>query len=145
MTAADAIFDRLESAVMLTPEEIQAATVETFLDIGLSRSKAQTLDALAMEWRDNGWTQDYFSSLDNPAVIETLTAIRGVGPWTAKMALMFGLGRPDVWPIEDLGIRRGMESLFDDELDRANMIGRAEGWRPYRSVAALHIWEFSDE
>jgi len=66
-----------------------------------------------------------------------------VGDWTAKMFLMFVLGREDVFPVEDLGIRRGMEALFGD-LTRAEMVDRAEPWRPYRSYASLYLWRAVD-
>jgi DNA-3-methyladenine glycosylase II len=81
--------------------------------------------------------------MDRDAVVAELTDVRGVGDWTAKMFLMFVLGREDVFPVEDLGIRRGMEELFGD-LTRAEMVDRAEPWRPYRSYASLYLWRAVD-
>jgi DNA-3-methyladenine glycosylase II len=76
-------------------------------------------------------------------VIERLVRIRGVGTWTAKIFLMFALGRPDVFPVEDLGIRRGMTNLFG-ELNAAEMLEVAERWRPERTRACLYLWRAAD-
>jgi DNA-3-methyladenine glycosylase II len=77
-------------------------------------------------------------------VTAELTEIRGVGPWTAKMFLVFGLGRPDVFPVEDLGIRKGMATLYDDDLTRGEMRERATAWAPYRSYASQYLWQIAD-
>jgi DNA-3-methyladenine glycosylase II len=78
--------------------------------------------------------------MSDDAVVEELTTIRGVGPWTAKMFLLFALGRPDVFPVEDLGVRRGMEQVVGRELTRGEMRDRAAEWAPYRSYASLYLW-----
>jgi DNA-3-methyladenine glycosylase II len=76
-------------------------------------------------------------------VIEELTSIHGIGDWTAKMFLIFVLGREDVFPVEDLGIRRSMEELYDLE-SREEMREKAEQWRPKRSLASLYLWDYRD-
>ena len=144
MRAADAIFDRLQATVPLSPAEMKTIDEAILLDTGLSRAKATTLVALATQWENQDWDRSWFATLDNDEVTDALTDVKGIGPWTAKMALLFGLGRPDIWPVEDLGIRRGMDRLFEEDLTRAQMRDRAKAWRPYRSIAALHLWQIED-
>lgn len=144
MSAADAIYERLERDVHLTPAGIQSTDESTLQDLGLSAAKARTLRSLSQVWRENEWDRAFFATLEDEAVIAALTDVRGIGPWTAKMALLFGLARPDVWPVEDLGIRRGMHRLHGEDIARSEMVARAENWRPYRSVAALHLWRIAD-
>jgi len=78
--------------------------------------------------------------VDDAAVIEELSSIHGVGTWTARMQLMFALGREDVFPVGDLGIRKGMHAVVDPDLDRAAMVAHAERWAPVRSYASLYLW-----
>ena len=83
--------------------------------------------------------------MDDDAIIEELTSVRGVGPWTAKMQLLFSLGRPDVFPIEDLGILRGREELIGSEASHDQMIERAAPWQPHRSLASRYLWRLTDD
>ena len=80
--------------------------------------------------------------MEDAALIETLTAVRGIGRWTVEMLLMFRLGRPDVLPVDDYGVRQGFAlTMRKRELpDRDAMTRRAERWRPYRSVASWYLW-----
>ena len=78
------------------------------------------------------------------AVIEELTSTTDVGTWTAKMQLLFSLGRPDVFPVGDLGIRTGMRTLRGD-IDRERMVETAERWAPYRSYASLYLWRIEED
>lgn len=138
--AADAIQKRLFDAVEVTPEGVLAADDETLQNAGLSAAKVEYVNAVAETFDRNGYDRQHFETLDDGAVVDELTAIHGVGPWTAKMFLMFGLGRPDVFPVEDLGIRRGIEHVCDREMTRTEMRERAEQWAPYRSYASLYLW-----
>ena len=140
MAAADAIEQRLFDRVEVTPEGILAADPADLHDAGLSEAKAEYVQAVARAFREREWDHDYFAGMDDEGVVAEVTEIRGVGPWTAKMFLMFGLGREDVFPVEDLGIRKGMETVFDDELTRGEMRTRAERWAPYRSYASCYLW-----
>lgn len=142
MDSAAAIRSRLFDAVEVTPAGILAADDETMQAAGLSAAKTEYVNAVADHFRD--LEDGHFEGLDDEAVRAELTDIRGVGPWTAKMFLMFGLGRPDVFPVEDLGIRKGMNALYDRELDRSEMREEAEQWRPYRSYASLYVWRGYD-
>ena len=78
------------------------------------------------------------------AVIEELTSTTDVGTWTAKMQLLFSLGRPDVFPVGDPGIRTGMRTLCGD-IDRERMVETAERWAPYRSYASLYLWRIEED
>jgi DNA-3-methyladenine glycosylase II len=75
----------------------------------------------------------------------TLTGITGVGEWTARMQLLFTFGRPDVFPVGDLGVRKGMWALFDESLSRAEMVEKAQRWEPYRSYASLYLWRVEED
>lgn len=87
-----------------------------------------------------------FSSLSNDEIIEKLVAVRGIGRWTVEMMLMFRLGRPDVLPVDDLGVRKGAQIL--DKLDvmptPKELILRGETWAPYRTLAAMYCWRIAD-
>lgn len=133
------VFDRFE----ITPEAVATADRAELRDAGLSTRKAEYIQNVANAYLDRGYSRAYFEDMTDDDVIAELTRIRGVGDWTARMFLMFCLGREDVFPVEDLGIRRGMEALFG-EMDRAEMVGRAEAWRPYRSYASRYLWRAYD-
>ena len=133
------VFDRFE----VTPRSILAADEAALRDAGLSAQKVEYVREIARAFEDGRIDPERFAGMDEDAVLAELTEVRGVGDWTAKMFLMFVLGREDVFPVEDLGIRRGMEELFGD-LSRAEMVDRAEPWRPYRSYASLYLWRAVD-
>jgi DNA-3-methyladenine glycosylase II len=135
----DRVFDRFE----VTPSGMLAADEAALREAGLSAQKVEYVREIARAFEDGRIDPDHFAGMDEAAVAEELTEVRGVGDWTAKMFLIFVLGREDVFPVEDLGIRRGMEALYGD-LTRAEMVDRAEPWRPYRSYASLYLWRAVD-
>jgi len=143
MAAAAAIEERLFDAVAVTPTGIRDADEETLRDAGLSRQKVEYAKNVARAFTEKGYSREQFAGLDDEAVVEELTAITGVGAWTAKMQLLFSLGRPDVFPVEDLGVRTAMAELCGVS-DRAAMVDRAREWRPYRSYAALYLWRATE-
>lgn len=140
MDAASAIRERVYDAVDVSPEGILAADDDSLREAGLSASKVRYANNLAEAYRANGYDRSHFADMGDDAVTEELTSITGIGPWTAKMFLMFALGRPDVFPVEDLGVRKGMEIACDREMTRAAMRDRAADWAPYRSYASLYLW-----
>jgi DNA-3-methyladenine glycosylase II len=85
-------------------------------------------------------------TIDDATLIEQLTAVRGIGRWTVEMLLIFRLGRPDILPIDDLGVRKGAQVL--DGLDEApkpkELLARGEAWGPYRTLASLYLWRIAD-
>jgi 3-methyladenine DNA glycosylase/8-oxoguanine DNA glycosylase len=127
------------------PADIVAATDAALRGAGLSRQKISYLRDLAAK-AESGLFPDDVHLLQDEAVIEVLTAVRGVGRWTAEMFLMFRLGRPDVLPVHDYGIRKAMQRAYRMRtLPRPDRMQRvAEGWRPYRSVACWYLWRSLD-
>jgi len=140
MDAAAAIRERLFDAVEVTPAGVAGADPDVLRDAGLSSQKTDYVRNVAEAFRDRGWDRASFQQLSDDEVRAELTSITGVGDWTAEMFLMFGLGREDVFPVGDLGIRKGMRALYGDEATRAEMREVAERWRPYRSYASLYVW-----
>ncbi|MEF8807155.1 DNA-3-methyladenine glycosylase family protein [Natronomonas sp.] len=144
MASAAATRERLFEAVEVTPDGILAADPETLRNVGLSRQKTGYVRNVAEAFRDD-LSKGYFEELSDKAVVDELTEIKGVGEWTAHMQLLFALGRPDVFPVGDLGIRKGMRNLYDEDLTRAEMVEEAERWAPYRSYASLYLWRVEED
>ena len=150
MASAAATRERLFDAVEVTPAGIQAAADETLRDAGLSRQKTRYVNEIADRFAEEGWSRETFAAMEDDEVRETLTDITGVGPWTAAMFLLFVLGRPDVFPVGDLGVREGLKTLVDHhgedpEMTRGEMRAFAERWAPVRSYAALYLWQVQEE
>jgi DNA-3-methyladenine glycosylase II len=146
--SAAAVRGRLFAALddEVTPARVLAADESTLRDAGLSAAKVDYVRNAARAFEDGLLEPARFVGVDDEAVLEAVTAVRGVGAWTGKMYLLFGLGREDVFPVEDLGIRGGMADLFDvDRGDRAAMVDRADPWRPYRSYASLYLWHHYED
>jgi DNA-3-methyladenine glycosylase II len=142
--SAAAIRERLYDRFEVTPEAMADADPDALREVGLSNQKAEYVRHVADAFLEGDYSVAAFDGVDDDAVIDELTDIHGVGVWTAKMYLMFGLGREDVFPVEDLGIRNGMERVHGAELTRAEMVERAATWRPYRSYASLYLWRAVD-
>lgn len=147
-TAAMAIQRRLyalhgsEDGVAPTPEQLLATTDEQFRAAGVSRQKAAYLRDLAAHASDGRLDFASLEGAPDEGVIEALTAVHGVGEWTAHMFLMFELGRPNVLPTGDLGVRIGMRKAYGlpevPTPKQAREIG--EPWAPYRSVGSWYMW-----
>jgi DNA-3-methyladenine glycosylase II len=123
-----------------------AEDAETIRGAGLSRSKVNFLRDLAERIDDGRLDLGRLAELPDEDVIATLTEIKGVGPWTAEMFLIFHLGRPDVVSTGDLGIRRAVQIAYGlDELPGPTDLERiAEPWRPHRTLACLYLWRSLD-
>ncbi|MFB6178710.1 MAG: DNA-3-methyladenine glycosylase [Halorientalis sp.] len=145
MAAAAATRERLFEAVEVTPQGILTADEAVLRDAGLSQQKTRYVSNIADAFVDRGWSQAYFEGMTDEAVRDELTDVTGVGDWTADMQLIFSLGREDVFPVGDLGIRKGMESVFESSLSRGDMREEAERWAPYRSYASLYLWRAQDD
>ncbi len=121
------------------PRSVLRTSASKLRAAGVSRQKARYLHALAEAFEIGHLKGVRFSRLSDEEILERLTAIVGIGRWTAEMFLMFSMRRSDVFPVDDLGIRKGMERYFGcDGVDE--MKERAERWRPYRTVASVYIW-----
>jgi len=147
--AARTIYERLIALFgqrAPAPEDLLAAEQDELRSAGLSRAKASYLRSLAQHVVDGELELDRLRDLEDEQVTAQLTAVKGLGRWTADMFLIFHLGRPDVLPVGDLGVRRGAQLAYGlDELpDAAQLTALAEPWRPYRSLAALYLWRSLD-
>ncbi len=140
VASARAILSRLEAAGMTTPAPILNSSDETLRALGLSRQKARYIKALAEASID-------FESLrdaPNAEIIATLTAVPGVGRWTAEVYVMFSLGRADVFAPNDLALQESARLLFDlaERPREKPMREMAEAWAPWRTVAAGLLWHY---
>ena len=125
------------------PEELLATSDEALRRAGLSRNKTRALKDLAAKCASGLVpSMRHLRGMPDELVIERLTTVRGVGRWTAEMVLMFRLGRPDVLPLDDLGIRKGFQRVYGRRrLPTALTLARhGERWRPYRTVASWYLW-----
>lgn len=127
----------------LPPERLLALTAEQLRAAGLSAAKAATMHALAEFWAAERLDAARLRQLPDEELIALLTRVRGIGPWTVKMYLMFSLHRPDVLPQEDLGLRAGLAAV--DGLPRypspKETIARTAAWTPWRSLGTHYCWE----
>jgi DNA-3-methyladenine glycosylase II len=129
-----------------TPEEIIATDPQQLRAIGLSNAKAAYLRDLAEHIVDGELPVGELAELPDERVYEMLIAVKGLGRWTVDMFLMFHLGRPDILPVGDLGIRKAIQIHYGLEAlpKAAEMEEIAEPWRPYRTLACLYLWESLD-
>ena len=149
--AAATIFGRVRALYpgkkWLDPEEILATSADTLRAAGLSRSKIAALKDLAAKTIDGTVpTGRALMRMPDDEIIARLTTVRGIGRWTVEMLLLFDLGRPDVWPVDDYGVRKGFAKTFGRRKlpTRKQLMKLGEKWRPYRSVAALYFWRALD-
>jgi len=130
----------------ITAAALTAVTDEQFRSVGVSRQKALYLRDLAEKVDSRAVTLDHLADLDDEAVITALTAVKGIGRWTAEMFLMFRLHRPDVLPVGDLGILTAVQKAYGLRTrptpDRLRQLGDA--WKPYRSIACWYLWRSLD-
>ncbi|MFD1316877.1 DNA-3-methyladenine glycosylase family protein [Namhaeicola litoreus] len=127
------------------PEKLLNNDLIELRNAGLSFNKARYLQNVAEFSLQNDLSFEKLILLSDLEIIDLLTQIKGVGKWTAQMILMFPLDRPDVFPIDDLGIQQGIKRLYqlDEEKTelKKKMIEISECWRPYRSLASKYIWK----
>ena len=149
--AAATIFGRVRALYprrkWLSPELIIATPDERLRGAGLSRSKTAALKDLAAKTLDGTVpTRAALDRMSDDEIIARLTMVRGIGRWTVEMLLLFDLGRLDVWPVDDYGVRKGYAKTFrKKELPKPKKLQAiGEKWRPYRSVAAWYFWRALD-
>ena len=125
-----------------TPDQFLLAREEELRAAGLSRQKLSYLRDLAAKFASGEIKEQELAHLDDEEVIRAVSAVRGVGRWTGEMFLIFSLGRPDVLPTDDLGVRRGFQRVYALEHlpSPQEMQQIAEPWRPYRSVGTWYMW-----
>ena len=130
-----------------TPEQLLAFDTEALrAAAGLSRAKVTFLRSLAEHVETGALDLDRVAGLPDDEVVAELTAVKGVGVWTAHMFLVFQLARPDVLPVGDLGIKRAVERAYGlpEMPGAAELEAIAEPWRPHRTAACLHLWRSLD-
>jgi DNA-3-methyladenine glycosylase II len=147
--AASTIYGRvieLFGGEVPAPAKLIAADPDTLRAAGLSRAKVAYLRDLAERVEDGDLDLDHLTELSDDQVSEQLTAVKGIGQWSADMFLIFHLGRPDILAVGDLGIRRAAERAYAlKKIPDAKTLTRiAEPWRPYRSLACLYLWASLD-
>ena len=148
--AAEAIFiklQRLYDGRSPEPEDILRTPDEELRSVGLSRQKMSYLKDLALKFSDGTLSQKSWDQMSDEEVIAHLIQVKGVGRWTAEMFLIFSLGRLDVLPVDDLGLRKAIQRAYHlPELPRAETIKKlAEPWSPYRTIATLYLWRSLQE
>ncbi|MCY4001923.1 MAG: DNA-3-methyladenine glycosylase 2 family protein [Bacteroidetes bacterium] len=129
------------------PDALLQTPMGTLREVGFSQSKEQTVRSLAVSAREGSLPdRSQMKTFSDDDIIELLSQHRGIGIWTAQMFLIFNLGRPDVWPVTDLGIRRGYKIAYQlDELPKASELQPlGNPWKPYRSVASWYLWRANE-
>jgi DNA-3-methyladenine glycosylase II len=142
--AADTILGRFEVLLekKVTPERVLEIKDEEMRNVGMSWAKAKYVKNIAVAFIEGGIDAMRLHTWDDEVVIEHLTAIKGVGRWTAEMFLMFTLGRENVFSYGDLGLRRGIEKVYGlANPDRKAIEPIVEKWSPYKSYGSIALWQ----
>ena len=130
------------------PHLLLAKDIDALRTAGLSRQKAAYLQNVADFFQQENLLEKDWNGMDNDEIIRYLTQIKGVGKWTVEMILMFSLSRPDILPLDDLGIRMAIAELYSVEETGRQMHQKmteiAAAWQPYRSYACLYLWRYKD-
>ncbi len=145
--AADSIWAKMEAGLeAITPERVWQADETVLRGFGLSGHKIRYLKEIAGHLHKNPHLAERWREAEDEALIKELTAIKGIGRWTAEMFLIFHLLKPDVFPIGDLGM---LKSIYDhynggEKMELSQVLALAERWRPWRTVATWYLWRAKD-
>ncbi|MEY2684960.1 MAG: hypothetical protein RJA09_2104 [Pseudomonadota bacterium] len=145
--AAQSVWDRFEALLpQVAPTAVLRLKVDDMRAAGLSARKVEYLVDLALHFDNGALHVADWAGMDDEAIVAELVAIRGVGRWTAEMFLMFHLMRPDVLPLDDVGLLRGISTCYfsGDPVSRSDAREVAAAWAPYRTVATWYIWRSLD-
>ena len=149
--AAQSVWDRFVALMPSGPGHVQpggvlALSTESMRGAGLSGRKVEYLSDLALHFQSEQVHVQQWQQMDDEAIVDELVAIRGIGRWTAEMFLIFHLMRPDVLPLDDLGLLKGISiNYFSGEpVSRAEAREVGDAWAPFRSVATWYIWRSLD-
>lgn len=149
--AAETIFNRTGAlfprSEQFTAKDIKRASEEKLRSAGLSRNKQLALRDLASKVLDGSLpAMADLHDMDNESIIDTITTVRGIGRWTVEMLLMFRLGRADVLPVDDFGVRKGFMLMHGHEQMPTPKALKVHGeiWAPYRTVASWYLWRAAD-
>ena len=144
--AASAVWSRLFDLVgEVNPESILAKTHEELRQVGLSNRKVEYIVGIAEAWTE-GLGEIDWEQMSDEEVVQELVKLRGVGRWTVQMLLIFALLRQDIFPIDDIGLIRGMEKLYNsgNPLETSELYEISEKWMPYRTMGVWYIWRSID-
>lgn len=141
--AASTIFGRVKDLCKggLSPEAILKLSEAKLRSAGLSYAKIKYLKDLSIRIENCELKIENLDKLSNEEVKNQLVQVKGIGPWTADMFLIFSLARPDIFPVEDLGIKNGFEKVTGKKFDKEKSVKFAlKNWSPYRTVASWYLW-----
>ena len=147
VAAAQSVWNRFTSQVsVVRPEEILKARTRDLRACGLSQRKCEYISDLARRFADGAVHVHRWPGMDDEEVIADLVQVRGIGRWTAEMFLIFNLLRPDVFPLGDLGLQKGLRAAYHGgrKISLKTMRSRGETLRPWRSVATWYLWRSLD-
>ncbi len=143
--AASTVWSRFTEKVgEITPKNILSVDFEDLRSCGLSQKKTEYVIGISESWHEYSLLD--WNKMDDEEVIEKLIKLRGVGKWTAEMILIFTLLRPDVFPIGDIGMIRGIEKSYNSGVRMSNdeLYALSEKWKPWRTVACCFMWRTVD-
>jgi DNA-3-methyladenine glycosylase II len=143
--AAQSVWDRVVGvAPAMDPAQVARLRMPTLRACGLSGRKAEYIRDLARHFAEGRIHAAHWDDMDDEDIIAELVAVRGIGRWTAEMFLMFNLLRPDVLPVDDLGLRKAVGLHYGIDPLPAAVRALGEQWRPWRSVATWYLWRSLD-
>jgi len=144
--AAATIWGRVSELVgELSPENILKHDREEYRSAGMSYAKSDYLISLANDVVDNTFKTSILHDLSNEEVEKELTKLKGIGPWSAEMIMMFTLHRPDVFSIGDMGLKNAVSTLYNvDKNNEEEIIAISQKWSPYRTIACMYLWKSLD-
>jgi adenine-specific DNA-methyltransferase len=146
--AADSIMRRLRAAcggAHITAKRIMALTLDDLKKVGVSQRKAETIRTFACAVEDNTIHLGSFTKMSDEDILSTLTAVKGIGPWTAEMFLIFALGRQDVFPLHDSALKSVISELYRVDTSKPDILRDISNrWRPFRSVACWYLYRYKN-
>jgi len=147
VNAAQSVWDRLEIKIKkVTPQNIKEMHSNSLKSVGLSRQKVQYLKNLSDAFNNNKIKIKLWSKMSDEDIIQDLIQIKGIGRWTAEMFLIFNLCREDIFPLDDIGMIRGLCKIYqlNYPINRDKVLKIGNRWKPYRSVATWYLWRSLD-
>lgn len=145
--AAESVWQKVVGATPdITPRTIAAAEQNLLRTCGLSARKITYLQDLSWHFTEGNLNEATWNAMDDEAIIVQLTQVKGIGRWTAEMFLIFHLQRPDVLPLDDIGLQRAISQHYFDKqpVNKKTMLELAKPWQPWRSVATWYLWRSLD-
>ena len=147
VSAAQAVWERFEKKVKkVKPHNVKSMHYMKLKSCGLSRQKITYLKSLSVAFIEKKIQTNKWKNLENEKIIDELIQIKGIGRWTAEMFLIFNLCRPDIFPVDDLGLIKGICTCYDIKypITKEHAIKMSKRWKPYRSVATWYFWRSLD-